>query len=148
MATLDDLLEKVREIAEREQRPVEAVLTSMLRDYQAAALPAVSDQGEAEIRAFRRKMYDKARDYWRQVGDGEKAALSDEELDAEFWLFDADDIPRLRSEQGNIDLPPDPLEDLIGLFDSGLDDLSTSVRETLKKTTHPQYGWTTRDHSD
>jgi len=42
---------------------------------------------------------------------------------------------------------PDPLVGLIGLLDDDIQeaDLSTSVRETLKKYSHPQYGWTKRD---
>jgi hypothetical protein len=41
---------------------------------------------------------------------------------------------------------PDPLLGLIGLLDDDIQetDLSSTVRETLKKYSHPQYGWTKR----
>jgi hypothetical protein len=45
---------------------------------------------------------------------------------------------------------PDPLVGLIGLLDDDIQatDLSTTVRETLKQYTHPQYGWTKRGRTD
>ena len=45
---------------------------------------------------------------------------------------------------------PDPLIGLIGLLDDDIQetDLSTTVRETLKQYTHPQYGWTKRGRTD
>src|SRR5258706_9367250 len=43
-----------------------------------------------------------------------------------------------------------PLLGLIGLLDEYTNetDLSSTVRETLKKYSHPQYGWTKRDRTD
>jgi len=148
MTTLDELIEKVREIAEREQRPPEDILATMLHDYEAAQQDSKSAEVDDEIRAFRRKMYARAREYWRKAGDEERLKLTDDELDEQFWLFDNDGVPRLKSDEGTFELKPDPLEALVGLFDSGLGDLSTSVRETLEKTTHPKYGWTRRDRTD
>ena len=45
---------------------------------------------------------------------------------------------------------PDPLLGLIGLLDDETQetDLSSTVRETLAKFTHPQYGWTKRGRTD
>ena len=45
---------------------------------------------------------------------------------------------------------PDPLIGLIGLLDDETQetDLSSTIRETLAKHTHPQYGWTKRDRTD
>ena len=45
---------------------------------------------------------------------------------------------------------PDPLVGLIGLLDDDIQetDLSSTVRETLKKYSHPQYGWTKRGRTD
>ena len=42
---------------------------------------------------------------------------------------------------------PDPLVGLIGLLDEYTNetDLSTSVHETLREYSHPQYGWTRRN---
>ena len=59
------------------------------------------------------------------------------------------------SAQGQVqnkdDTPdPDPLVGLIGLLDDETQEtnLSSTVRETLAKNTHPQYGWTKRDRTD
>lgn len=45
---------------------------------------------------------------------------------------------------------PDPLVGLIGLLNDATQetDMSSTVRETLAKYTHPQYGWTKRDRTD
>jgi hypothetical protein len=50
----------------------------------------------------------------------------------------------------NDTLKPDPLLGLIGLLDeyTSETDLSSTIRETLKKYAHPQYGWTKRDRTD
>lgn len=44
----------------------------------------------------------------------------------------------------------DPLLGLIGLLDDDIQetDLSSTVHETLKKYSHPQYGWTKRGRTD
>jgi CopG-like RHH_1 or ribbon-helix-helix domain, RHH_5 len=43
-----------------------------------------------------------------------------------------------------------PLHGLVGLLDDDIKetDLSSTIRETLKQYTHPQYGWTKRDRTD
>jgi hypothetical protein len=48
---------------------------------------------------------------------------------------------------GDLTPKPDPLIGLIGLLEEYTNetDLSTTVQETLKKYSHPQYGWTRRD---
>jgi hypothetical protein len=55
------------------------------------------------------RVYGRARRYWARVGDAERLALTDADLDEQFWLFDADGIPRLKSEQGMIDIPENSL---------------------------------------
>src|SRR5688572_10701072 len=57
MATLEELLEQVQDIARRENRPVEDVLLTMIRHYESPASDPV-------MRAFRQKLYAKARRYW------------------------------------------------------------------------------------
>ena len=64
---------------------------------------------EAEKR-IRPKMYARARAYWKANGDHERLALTDEQLDKQFWLFDPEGIPRLKADQDKISLPPDPFE--------------------------------------
>lgn len=109
---------------------------SSLTDEDIDVPPDVEDKEayrQAE-RALRPKLYRIARRYWAKVGDKERLALTDEELDKQFWLIDHEGIPRLKSEQGTIDLPPDPLDALIGLFsDSDVTNASTTVRETMAK---------------
>jgi hypothetical protein len=103
MSTLEihdeELARKLRQIAEREHRPVEDVLKSMVERYPAEIRDETpkADQSEA-VRRVRRKAYVKARAYWESVGDMEKAALTDEELDEQFRVFDEEGIPRLKSE--------------------------------------------------
>jgi len=75
-----------------------------------------------------RKVYEIVREYWQKHGDTDRLALTDEQLDEQFWLIDYEGIPRLKTEQGTITLPPDPLEALIGLLGDGPEDLSESVR--------------------
>lgn len=149
----EPLAKRLRELARREQRPVEDVLEDILDRY-APTPPAPQvpeDEAAAEQEALavlRPKLYRMAREYWRRVGDEERLALTDEELDEQFWLIDHEGIPRLKSEQGQVELPPDPLEAIDGIFDDDIADMSTTVRETLAAHTHPQYGWTKRGRID
>jgi hypothetical protein len=106
----EELAERLRDIARRENRSVADVLQSWLERY-APPLPSPGDETKKQeaIRRVRLKTYERARRYWRQVGDSERLALTDEQLDEQFWLIDHHGIPRLKSEQGTIELPPDPL---------------------------------------
>jgi hypothetical protein len=63
----------------------------------------------AAVRADQLRTYERARRYWRENNQPERAALSDEELDAQFWLFDNDAIPRLKEEQGTVEIQPSSL---------------------------------------
>jgi hypothetical protein len=141
MPTLEELLEQVQDIARRENRPVEAVLSTMIRHYE-------SSESDPVMRDFRQKLYAKARRYWQSMNDQERLTLTDKELDEQFWLFDHNGVPRLKSEKGSVELPPDPLESIVGILETDISDLSTSIRETLTKTTHPRYGWTKRGRTD
>ena len=121
------------------QRDVEAVLADLLDTYGddpllAAIPPEIEDKAGylAALREMRPKLYQKARDYWRQVGDEARLALTDRELDEQFWLLDPEGIPRLKTDQDMVELPPDPLEGFVNLFaDSDLTDLSRTVRESV-----------------
>ena len=98
---------RLREIAEREQRPVEEVISRMIEVYNTAADDKHEiDEVEREVLT---KIYAEARAYWRQVGDGERLKLTDEQLDEQFWIIDPDGIPRLKSEQDKIQLPENGL---------------------------------------
>jgi len=102
----EQLAKQLQAIAEQEHRPVEAVLKSLLDRY--PQTPAASPDYDADeaIKQVRRKAYAKARVYWEANGDMVKANLTDAELDEQFWLFDSDGIPRLKSEQGSVELLP------------------------------------------
>jgi hypothetical protein len=95
----EELAQELQQIAERENRPVEAVIKSMLAYY-----PVREDKSEA-VRRVRRKAYAKARRYWESVGDTVKAAMTDEELDEQFGAFDEEGIPRLKSELKSLEPP-------------------------------------------
>lgn len=141
------LAETLVAIAQREKRPVEAVLATMVEQYQAhtdtaaprhnvvvAEVPAdVQDEDayRAAVQATRPTLYRMARDYWEKVGDQTKRALTDEQLDEQFWLIDPNGVPRLKGEQGTIDLPSDPLDAIAGLIEDAPPDLSLSVRTTI-----------------
>jgi len=71
-----------------------------------------------------------------------RLALTDRELDEQFWLIDHDGIPRLKTEQNQVQLPPDALDAIIGIIDTDLTDLSTTVRETMAQHYRQKYGST------
>lgn len=142
---------QLTEIARREQRSPEDVLETMFAQYQRGAASAEPSMvGERELEELRRRFYARARDYWRSVGDEHRLVLTDAQLDEQFWLFDQNDIPRLKSDAGTFELLPNPLAGLDGLLADVTDaaDLSTTIRETLRQSTHPQYGWTKRGRTD
>lgn len=122
----NELAARLKMIAARENRPVEAVVEEMVRLYDA---PLTEDE-----KRTRRKIYALARKYWQQHDNAERLALTDVQLDEQFWLIDHEGIPRLKSEIGTIELPPDPLEDLVDFFtESDLTDMSLNNRERLKE---------------
>jgi hypothetical protein len=89
-----DLEEQLRQIAAREQRSPEAVLRMLLIDYRRETAPDVDYQ----LEAAKTRLYARARRYWKEVGDSERLALTDAQLDAQFWGFDPEGIPRLTSD--------------------------------------------------
>jgi hypothetical protein len=117
MTLPDNLAVQLAEIARREQRSPEEVLEAMFAQYQRGAVSTAtsSAQGE-EIQELRRRFYTRARDYWRSVNNEQRLALTDEQLDEQFWLFDQDDIPRLKSDEGQFELLPNPLLRFDGLL--------------------------------
>jgi len=91
---------------------------------------------EDAVRQVRLRAYARARRYWQAAGDAERLALTDAELDEQFWLIDYEGVPRLKSEQGTIDIPPDSLLRLGEIADqadfrSGQTDISGRSREIL-----------------
>ncbi|MBA3867828.1 MAG: hypothetical protein H0X30_01595 [Anaerolineae bacterium] len=155
----EPLASRIRAIARQQKRPEAELLADLVERYEpkgdprhlpprpAESLtdadielppdttePTDVEQYRAAIRSLRPKLYRIARRYWLKVGDTERLALTDEELDKVFWLIDHEGIPRFKSEKDDVHLPPDPLETLVNLFaDSKVTDASTSVRETMAR---------------
>jgi hypothetical protein len=106
----EQLAKDLQKIAEREHRPVEDILKSMVAQYPPAHTenPTKAEPSEA-VKRVRRKAYAKARTYWESVGDTAKAALTDTQLDEQFGVFDEEGIPRLKSELKTLEPPPGSL---------------------------------------
>lgn len=107
------LVERLQAIAARENRSVEDILKTFIERYPVPAPPPNAQEIEASLRRLRQKAYAKARAYWQSVGNTERLALTDAELDEQFWLFDGEGIPRLKSEQGTIEAIPGSAHALI-----------------------------------
>lgn len=151
----EPLASRIRALARQQKRPEAELLADLVARYEPKGdphhlpprppesltdadielPPDIVDETEVEqYRAAARKLAPKiyriARRYWLKVGDTERLALTDEELDKVFWLIDHEGIPRFKSEKDRVDLPPNPLENLIGIIDSDQTDLSMTVRES------------------
>ena len=154
----EPLASRIRAIARQQKRPEAELLADLVERYEPKGdphhlppRPAESltdadieippyvasnkfEEYRAAARRLRPKLYRISRRYWLKVGDTERLALTDEELDKVFWLIDHEGIPRFKSEKDSVQLPPDPLEKLVDLFaDSKVTDASTSVRETMAR---------------
>jgi hypothetical protein len=113
-------LERLREIAAGENRPVEEVVSQMIEDYAKQRSRAgqvvyqrIEDDPryQAAERELMPKYHARARKYWAEVGDHERLALTEEQFAAQFWLFDGEGIPRLKADQGDVHVPFDSLEE-------------------------------------
>lgn len=135
----EQLSRKLRRIAERENRPVEDVLNSMIIHYPREVSPEAAKPGKSEeVKNARRKVYNRARQYWLSIGDRVKAAMTDEELDEHFGRFDVEGIPRLKSELKSLDPPVGSLAYAAkiaeeGQFRSGRSDLASRSKEILNQ---------------
>jgi hypothetical protein len=123
----EPLARRLEQVALRQNKAIEDVLSDAVDLIEAKNTEPLTREQQ-----FLRKVYEIAREYWQKHGDTERLALTDEELDEQFWLIDHEGIPRLKSEIGTITLPPDPLEALVGILGDGPTDLSESVRETME----------------
>jgi hypothetical protein len=120
----EDLISDITNHAREKNISVEEYLRALMQ-HDAAADPPPMPEWKRELR---RKLYKMARDYWREAGDETRLALTDDELDVQFWLIDHEGIPRLIEDQGKVDLPPDPMEGLIGIINDGPE---TNIAEEL-----------------
>ncbi len=130
-----DLVARLEAISEQEKRSPKAVLQAMFDQY----IPASTQETDSNaLHLVRKNLYVRARQYWKQVGNSERLALTDPQLDEQFWLFDGEGIPRLKSEQSNIDIPPDSLLRLGQLakqtgFRSGLHNIAEQSRNIVRE---------------
>jgi hypothetical protein len=83
-----------------------AMLDDVLRDLlrQEAQLKEKVRTPEALLRDYRRKVYAQARRYWQETVNTGRLALTDDELDEQFWQFDDEGVPRLKSDRGGFEL--------------------------------------------
>ncbi len=102
----DDLVQRLQQIANREHRHLDDIVETLLNHYDPIQTGALLL--EDELRQDRLRIYDRARVYWQRIGDS-RQHLSNEELDQRCWLIDPDGIPRLKEEQAMVELPVDPL---------------------------------------
>jgi predicted transcriptional regulator len=101
------LSRRLQQIAAQENRPLEAVLKTLVAQYPADAEPVTwSSDPDEGVKQVLHKIYRKARAYWESMGDAEKAALTDAQLDEQFAFFDEEGIPRLKSEVDESSEPP------------------------------------------
>ena len=118
----DALAMRLEQVARQQNKRIEKVLSEAVDLIEAKVLEPLTPEQQ-----MRHKVYEIAREYWQKHGDTDRLALTDEQLDEQFWLIDHEGMPRLKSEKGTITLPPDPLEALIGFVKDGPNDLSESV---------------------
>jgi hypothetical protein len=97
------LSRRLQQIAAQENRPLEAVLKTLVAQYPEDT-KAVADR-DVSVRQVRLRAYAKARAYWQSVNDAEKAALTEAQLDDQFAFFDEEGIPRLKSEADSLEPP-------------------------------------------
>ncbi len=133
----EQLAKDLQKIAEREQRPVEDILKSMVAQYPPliGENPTKTELSEAVKRVWR-KAYAKARAYWESVDDTAKSALTDDELDEQFGRFDEEGIPRLKPELKTLEPPPGSLAYAAKIaetsqLNSGKSDLARRSKEIL-----------------
>jgi len=96
------LAERIQQIAQQEHRSIEAVLVSMITQYQPRSVVEETTDPEELAWQVRLAAYQQARDYWNRTGNTERATMTDRQLDEAFWLFDADGIPRLKADQQQV----------------------------------------------
>jgi hypothetical protein len=131
-----ELARRIQGIARQERRSVPEVLTSMVSQYQPQKSKDDLPDAEELARRVRLDAYRRARAYWQANGDEERVALTDEQLDEVFWLFDGDGIPRLKADQEHVKLPEGSLHVAGRIlaeagFHSGQSDIASRSREIL-----------------
>ena len=135
-----DLAEQIEAYAQNENLAPEEVIReafTLLKQQK----PELPEQDEyvmppMDEKSIMRRIYARARVYWGKAGNIERAALTDEELDEQFWVIDHEGVPRLKEDQSIITLPPDPWLELAEKakregWTSGRDDISENFDDVL-----------------
>lgn len=91
----EELIADLQQIAQLENRPIESVLKSLVKQY---PKPKSNEKRQAEIRQIHLNAYAQARAYWHEMGNMERANLTDEQMDEQFGAFDENGIPRMKDE--------------------------------------------------
>lgn len=115
-----DLAEWIQQIAQREKRSVDAVVEGMLACYDEPTVMLrlnPTAENPTSVRDVELRTYERALAYWREHDDA-RQHLTDAELDAQFWLFDDDGIPRLKSEQGTVSVTPNPMNKIVEMLEA------------------------------
>jgi hypothetical protein len=99
--SFEDLLKAIENLPEEQKQIIRGRLL-----VTPAPASDLAETVETRLRQYRIKLYARARHYWESVGDRARLALTDAELDEQFWLFDGEGIPRLKSEQNMVVIPP------------------------------------------
>ena len=111
-----ELVQQLDAIARRERRTVESLIESLLKEHLARLGDQVvsedKEKREALLKADRLRLYEMARRYWRRAGNP-RQAMTDDQSEAQFWLFDHEGIPRLKSEQDSVELPENLLQPIL-----------------------------------
>ena len=114
------LIEQLEETARRKNRSVESLITLLLSEHKTQQISGDSTDRQNALRESRFKLYDVARRYWKKAADP-RQHMTNDELEEQFWLFDQDGIPRLKSEQGTIDVPESSLQSIVDSINNNPD---------------------------
>ena len=109
-------IQRLRDIAKRENRPIEEIVSQMIENYASHSDNRLVDAPRGDAHSgYRLKLYAQARRYWEATHDAQRLSLTDAQLDEQFWCIDPEGIPRLKSDQDVITLPSDGLLAMVQL---------------------------------
>jgi len=133
----EKLVQRLRQIAAQLEMTVEELLYHLMKQYKSPVLQQAELSPEDLAKQVRLHAYNQARQYWREHGEEGKATLTDKDLDEQFWLFDGDRVPRLKSEQEQISLLENSLHHagkalMSAGFRSGQHDIAERSKEILR----------------
>jgi|GEM_PF-1011987 hypothetical protein len=138
----EELARRLEAIATNEHRSVDDVLETLLDTY---PVKSTTQNGHSEndddyyaqaMVRLTRNAYENARQYWQETGNTDRLALSLEQFDEAFWLFDSEGIPRLKSEKDQAILVP------------GTTAYAAAFLEKMPRSAYPEGAYTPIDPRD